>query len=197
MKKHIKRTSMLKMAAGLSLWTLMAISMAGCGISGTAHETASAETTVQSGQPDKTESSSAAASQTEPMVDMPDPFTPCESMKDAEQLVGFSVTLPDSITGYDAPEFSVIKDEQLIQADYQKGDQRLYIRKAVGTEDISGDYNHYPEATTLAVGNRSVTMRGENGQIRLAVWTDGGYTYCIGGANASANEMSQWISAVK
>lgn len=137
----------------------MAISMAGCGISGTAHETASAETTVQSGQPDKTESSSAAASQTEPMVGMPDPFTPCESMKDAEQLVGFSVTLPDSITGYDAPELSVIKDEQLIQADYQKGDQRLYIRKAVGTEDISGDYNHYPEETTLAVGNRSVTMR--------------------------------------
>ena len=32
MKKHIKRTSMLKMAAGLSLWTLMAISMAGCGM---------------------------------------------------------------------------------------------------------------------------------------------------------------------
>ncbi len=61
----------------------------------------------------------------------------------------------------------------MIQADYENG---MYIRKASGSDDISGDYNDYAQVETV---NR-VTLKGENGNFSLAVWNNNGYTYAVG-----------------
>jgi len=59
------------------------------------------------------------------------------------------------------------------------GERAAYIRKAPGTDDISGDYNDYAEIETLDVNSRSVTMKGNDGLVNLALWTDGGYSYAL------------------
>ena len=59
------------------------------------------------------------------------------------------------------------------------GERAAYIRKAPGADDISGDYNDYAETETLDVNSRSVTMKGNDGLVNLALWTDGGYSYAL------------------
>ncbi|MDO5141838.1 MAG: stalk domain-containing protein [Eubacteriales bacterium] len=42
-------------------------------------------------------------------------------------------------------------------------------------EDSSGDYNVYPQVETVD----GITLKGENGSVRLALWTADGYTYAV------------------
>jgi hypothetical protein len=67
----------------------------------------------------------------------------------------------------------------MIQAVYLNGDNSLLIRKAAGADDISGDSTNYSEINTVAAGGLQVTMKGENGTVSVATWTDGGYTYAV------------------
>lgn len=96
------------------------------------------------------------------------PFIDCANLDKAAQMAGFSLSVPDTPDGV-----SVLKDSNMIQADYENG---MYIRKASGSDDISGDYNDYAQVETV---NR-VTLKGENGKFFLAVWNDSGYTYAVG-----------------
>jgi|GEM_PF-2372902 len=72
-----------------------------------------------------------------------------------------------------------------IQVSYKNGDAELLLRKAKGTEDISGDYNTYAENTTEDVNGMSVKLRGSNGKVSTAVWTSGGYSYAIDVSNSA------------
>lgn len=75
------------------------------------------------------------------------------------------------------------------------------IRKAVGSDDISGDYNDYKEINKVTVGNNTVTLKGNNSKVYTAVWTSGEYTYAIdidmAGQGFSADEVIAIASAVK
>ena len=55
----------------------------------------------------------------------------------------------------------------------------LRIRKAKGTDDISGDYNEYKNVETVKVGDYDVTEKGDEGNIFIVTWTDGTYSYAI------------------
>ena len=72
-------------------------------------------------------------------------------------------------------EITVISKE-IIQVTYGED---LNIRKAEGTEDISGDYNIYENTEIKEVDGKNITFSGNNGKIMKAVWTDSGYTYSI------------------
>ena len=61
----------------------------------------------------------------------------------------------------------------------KKTHEGLRIRKAVGTDDISGDYNEYKEENVVKVGELEVTEKGNDGNISVASWTDGTYSYSI------------------
>ena len=68
----------------------------------------------------------------------------------------------------------------MIQVLYIHGDDQVCIRKAPGEEECSGDYNAYSEEKTVTVGDKEVTLRGNNGKVMVAVWTEDGYSYSIG-----------------
>lgn len=110
--------------------------------------------------------------QTDTSAQIPNPFVDCDTLAQAEQLAGFSLTLPADIK---ADGISVLSGD-MIQVLCEDG---LSIRKALGDEDISGDYNTYPQVETVAVQGHAVTLKGEGDQVTVAVWTADGYTYAI------------------
>ena len=65
---------------------------------------------------------------------------------------------------------------EILEVDFDGG----YIRKAAGSDDISGDYNEYTATEAKTETGKAVTLKGSGAKIMLALWTDGGYTYCVG-----------------
>lgn len=103
----------------------------------------------------------------------------CDTLADAAALAGFDIIVPDSVEGYEERAITAIEND-MIQVLYLHGDDEICVRKAAGDEDCSGDYNAYSEEKTVTVGDREVTLRGNNGKVMVAVWTEGGYSYSIG-----------------
>lgn len=110
---------------------------------------------------------------------IPSPFIDCETMADAEKIVGFDVTLPKKmLEGYTQKLIQAVETE-MIQIFYKNGEKEILIRKAKGSEDISGDYTEYKESETVAIGTLQVSTKGNDGKINVATWVDGDYSYSI------------------
>ena len=94
---------------------------------------------------------------------IPNPWEDCSSLEEAQQLAGFSIQVPDSIDGY--PNRSIqVMDTSMIQVLYENdNEQQILIRKGIGSDDISGDYNSYSESSQITVSDSSVTLKGNNG----------------------------------
>lgn len=165
-----------------------------------------------------------AANQTEQMASMPNPFTDHTSLADAQKAAGFSIRIPETIQGVSANVFRTLGSE-LIEVIYLKdydaksdqtdaaADNRTSeisrteiarIRKglydknsAADSADISGDYNTYSEVFTTKIGTREVTMKSDNGMVKTAIWTDGGYAYSISTDGISADEISALIAKIQ
>lgn len=121
-------------------------------------------------------------------VGLANPFQACETMDDARELAGFDMTLPEA-----ADELEAIEGD-MIQALYGENGDEMRIRKALGSQDVSGDYNQYPQTETVD----NVTLKGENGQFVLATWTAGAYTYSISvGEGRSQADMMELVAAVQ
>mgnify|MGYP003374893425 CR=1 FL=1 len=121
-------------------------------------------------------------------VQPPSPFQPCDTLDAAEEMAGFDLTLPKS-----ADKLEAIENE-MIQAFYGEDGTDMLIRKALGSKDISGDYNEYAQTETVD----GVTLKGADGQFSLAMWTDGDYTYSISvGSALSQTDMMALVGGVK
>lgn len=59
------------------------------------------------------------------------------------------------------------------------GGQSLTYRMAPGTEDVSGDFTAYGWEDTLTAGAYTVTCKGEDALVFLAVWSDGTYSFSL------------------
>ena len=135
---------------------------------------------------------------TEPdIIGMPNPFTDYDTLEEAEAQTGFDITLPDDIGSSDKRIYRVMNDE-MIEVIYMNGeDETGLVRKARGSEDISGDYNEYAETETVSVGGIDVLFKGDAGIVKLAVWTNDGYTYSASAESGlAADEMTALVSAV-
>lgn len=110
---------------------------------------------------------------------IPNPFVDCDTLADAAALAGFDIIVPDSVDGYEERAITAMEND-MIQVLYLHGDDQVRIRKAVGEEEYSGDYNAYSEEKTVTVGDKEVTLRGNSGKVMVAVWSEGGYSYSIG-----------------
>lgn len=67
----------------------------------------------------------------------------------------------------------------LAEIDYVGDEQSLSYRKAKGTEDISGDYNEYPNERHLTINDWDILLKGNSEKYTLAVWTDSTYSYAL------------------
>ena len=131
------------------------------------------------------------------VIDMPNPFTDFDTLAEAEKQTGLDITLPDAIGSSDKRIYRAMNDE-MIEVIYMNGeDETGRVRKARGSEDISGDYNEYAETETVSVGGIDVLLKGDAGLVKLAVWTNDGYTYSASAeAGLTADEMTALVSAV-
>ena len=58
------------------------------------------------------------------------------------------------------------------------GDTLLY-RVGPGGGDVSGDYNAYPDTWSVEAGGVSVTCKGADGTVSLALWERDGYSFSL------------------
>lgn len=115
----------------------------------------------------------------EDSVQIQNPFVDCESIEEAENLVGFGISIPEEILeGYVQTSISVIENE-LVEVNFEDSENQICFRKAKGQEDISGDYNKYKEVELLEINEKNVNLKGNDGKVNVATWTDEDYSYAI------------------
>ena len=171
--------------------TATLFSMTACG------DTASTEGTSETVTTDSTELPE--TDETNENAQIPNPWTDCEDMKEAEEHAGFALDAPETIDKYASRTIQVL-DKEIIQVIYQENadaEESIVIRKGTGTEDISGDYTEYAESNQVTVGDVQVTEKGENGKVSLATWTSGDYSYSVSVPGMSHEEVSSIIEQVK
>ena len=108
---------------------------------------------------------------------IPSPFTDYDSLEAACAGVGFQLALPEAVDGFDTVLYRGAPD--MLEVIYSDGENELRVRKATGSDDVTGDYNQYAESATRTVGELTVNTRGENGLVKAASWAADGYTYSI------------------
>lgn len=123
-------------------------------------------------------SSSGGGTQEEQQTGIANPFVDCESAYEAAQLAGFDVTFPESVPGYSERHYQAIEG-QMVQCIYSAGDSKVLIRKALGSDDISGDYNEYPNVNTVEIRGIAVVEKGDDKGVHVATWTQDGYAFAI------------------
>ena len=139
-------------------------------------------------------------------VRIPDPFEAFSSIEEAAAAAGFEMTVPDAPAGYQNVVYRVDQESQMLEVIYLDNDteeakEGYRIRKAVGSDDISGDYNSYNETSEVTVSSNTVTLKGNDGKVFVAIWTSGDYTYAIDvdmdGQGLSADEVTRIAEATK
>ena len=124
-----------------------------------------------------------------------------DSKDAAAQAAGFDLAVPDEISGCSEKSYRVLSAEGdvMFEIIYASGeDETARIRKAPGADDVSGDYNEYAETETVDAGGVSVTMKGENGLVKLAIWTNGDYSYVLSvESGLSQNDMATLVSNIQ
>lgn len=115
----------------------------------------------------------------EDSIQIPSPFVECETMEEAKKLVEFELIVPDNILdGYKQSKIYVIENE-MVEVILEKDENEILLRKAKGSNDISGDYNVYNENNTITVGDLQVSTRGNDGKINVATWSNKEFSYSI------------------
>lgn len=192
---------MMKLFA-FALSAMMALSLTACGTGEVSPSPEESEPTAIGGDPATW--GSGADGEESGSVQIPNPFTEYASLEEAAAAAGFSLTVPESVEGCARRVIQVFDttEEPMIEVIYRNDEDTndIYIRKAAGSGDISGDHTQYAETSTVAVGELQVTMKGENGQVSLAAWTDAGYAYSIGvrmEGGVSSETMAGLVAAVQ
>lgn len=130
-------------------------------------------------------------------VQIPNPFIACDTINEAAEKVGFDISVPDSMEGYEERQIFVTEDG-MIEIIYQDSESKIQIRKMAGSEDISGDYNQYKEVKTIMVDDKNVTMKGNDGKISTAIWSKDGYTFSVYSSKAlSENDITALVQSIQ
>lgn len=174
----MKKTSLLAISIFLSL------TLAACG--------STTATSSNSSSP----SSPSASSQS---VQLANPFTDCNTLEDAQKTAGFALTLPETVGDWvTQTDIQAMQDSMIEVVFTGANDQTLRIRKGLGSDDISGIYTQYSNVKDLSVGNNTVTVKGNDNTINLAVWNDGEYAFSLySSSGLSEEEIVPLISAIQ
>ena len=129
-------------------------------------------------------------------VAMANPWEDFKTLEEAQEKVGFEISLPEDWAKKDAV-YRVCEGLNAIEVRFDEGDE--VIRKAKDDGDISGDYNEYASEETMTIGEAQVTFKGTSeDEVNLAVWVSGDYSYSLSSTYAvSADQMKNIVEAVK
>lgn len=103
----------------------------------------------------------------------------CSSIEELSQTAGFPVeelhALPFTVQ---STSYKWCWDK-MAEVEYTGKKNSVEYRKAVGTEDISGDYREYAQSTKETINGVEVTIKGNDDCYCLAVWQSEGYTFSV------------------
>lgn len=150
----------MKKIIAMTLCATMALSLAACAKKEEAPKAPEKEPTSQTTQ-------------------LANPFRDFDTLKEAEEAVGFSLEVPATIPNWVSETAFRTMNNEMLEVIYNGKDDQFRIRKAAGSDDISGIQTAYSETEEVPVGERTVTCKGENGLVYVAVWQDGDYTYAM------------------
>ena len=131
---------------------------------------------------------------------VPNPYEIVDTLDEASKIAGFTLSVPVSYEDYKKQVIQAIEDDMIEVIYFNDTDSEgLRIRKAKGTDDISGDYNEYKDVEIVKVGDFEITEKGSEGSISVATWNDGTYSYAIDVAEASLTKdtIANLISNIK
>ncbi|WP_338952920.1 DUF4367 domain-containing protein [Fusobacterium nucleatum] len=132
---------------------------------------------------------------------IPNPFVEVKNLDEASKIAGFTLEVPETYEDYKQQVIQAIENDmiEVIYLEEESGYEGLRIRKAKGTDDISGDYNEYRNVETVKIGDYDVTEKGDEGNIFIATWTDGTYSYAIDTdrAELNAEDITNLIANIK
>ena len=132
---------------------------------------------------------------------VPNPYEIVDTLDEAAKIAGFSLEAPTEYADYKTTLIEAIEDDmiEIIYFDAERTHEGLRIRKANGTDDISGDYNEYKEVNVVKVGDLEVTEKGNDGSISVATWTDGTHSYSINVDEAllNADDIAKLVETIK
>ena len=132
---------------------------------------------------------------------IPNPFVEVKNLDEASKIAGFTLEVPETYEDYKQQVIQAIEDDmiEVIYYDENSEHEGLRIRKAKGTDDISGDYNEYKDVETVKVGDFEIIEKGSEGNISVATWNDGTYSYAIDVAEASLTKdtIANLVSNIK
>lgn len=126
------------------------------------------------------------------------PYAEYDTLEEAENTVGFAISVPDSYGRYTEPYYAVIEGK-ILEVQYYNGDDRgMIISKSRGSEDISGDFNEYNTVTETEVNGNTVTIKGNGDEFSLALWVSGDYSYSVSvSSGISENALKEIIEKIK
>ena len=131
---------------------------------------------------------------------IPNPFVEVKNLDEASKIAGFTLSVPANYEDYKKQTIQAIENDMIEVIYFNDTDNEgLRIRKAKGTDDISGDYNEYKNVETVKVGDYDVTEKSDGKNIFVATWTDGTYSYAIDidRAELSKEDIENLISNIK
>lgn len=131
----------------------------------------------------------------ESTVQIANPVVEYDSLAKAEKAVGFTMKLPSEL-GTLKLKYTVI-DGKLLEACGEMNGKEVVVRKALGSEDISGDYNSYEKEVTIDLSSCAVTMKGNADGFCLATWTQNGYSYSISTPAISDTALATLVAQVQ
>lgn len=86
----------------------------------------------------------------------------------------------------------------LAEVQYTGKNNTVILRMALGSEDISGDYSEYASIETHSIEGHEVTIKGNDGKYRLAVWQSEGFSYAVQCSEAvSEQELLTIIKSIQ
>ena len=169
----------MKKLIALIVSSVMALSLVACSSQpdeSTPDEgSSSSSQTVSPSESDGDASTSAGQTMGGGTVQIPNPFIDCTDIAAAEELAGFTFTLPEA---YEATTIKAVEDD-MIDITVLAGENEISLRKSVGTDDISGDYNQYDQTSDVVVDDMTVTTKGADDMIQVATWNNGEYCFSI------------------
>ena len=102
---------------------------------------------------------------------------PCKSLTVAAKLAGFEMSVPQSVSGYEAGEIRA--NGQLIEAAYADGEGRaLLLKKSTGEEGLGADTG-FEKTEEVTIGGLTVTEYADGSGVRCALFNDDSFYYAV------------------
>lgn len=141
-------------------------------------------------------------------IQIPDPFEEFSTLEQAVKVAGFEISVHNAPKGYETAIYRVNTGTRMLEVIYSDKDlenedavEAYRIRKAIWSDDISGDYNDYSEKTEVSVSGNQVSLKGNDGKFFVTTWTSGELTYAIDidmdGQGLSGDEVIALVNATK